>query len=670
MEVSVELRIKELIGLINKYDKAYYIDAESIVSDREYDLLFAELIQLEKDYPEFISSESPTQRVSGAPLSEFEQVVHEVPMLSLQNTYSRNDVEDFYKKIAKELGDVDIDFCCELKIDGVAVSMKYKNSQFVTGATRGDGYVGDNITQNLKTVKSLPLVISSTNSALFDIEVRGEAYMNIADFEQINKERAKSGEKLYANPRNTTAGSLKLLDSSIVAKRKIRVITYYLRTENSVFANHSDSLNGLKDLGFPVNPAYKVCKNIDEIFDFINYWEIERHNLPFQTDGIVIKVNSFAMQNELGTVARSPKWAIAYKYETESAETLLNDITIQIGRTGAVTPVAELQPVLLAGSTISRATLHNYDFIAERDIRIGDTVVIEKGGEVIPKVVRIVPELRPPNSIAYVFPEYCNCDKQSKLVRPDGEANYYCLNPECNWQVKRAIEHFASREAMDIEGLGEKVVEQFVDLGLLKNVADIYELHNFKSQISELERWGDRSVENLLQSIEYSKNQSFEKVLFGLGIRFIGQGGAKLLARNFHDIESIINANRDELTAVHEIGEKMADSIIAFFANSNNLQIVERLKSNGIKMTAEARENIIHNQNISGKSFVFTGELESMSRTDAAKLVESMGGKEQKSVSKKTDFVVVGSAPGSKYEKAQKLGVSILDEKGFLELIK
>lgn len=666
---NTESRVNELRQLINKYDKAYYQDAESLISDREYDLLFSELAKLEKENPELISPDSPTQRVGGAPISKFSQVTHEVPMLSLQNTYSREEVEDFYKKISKELGFDNIDFCCELKIDGVAVSIKYVNGLLVTGATRGDGYTGDNITQNIKTIKSIPLSVSKNNLNLNNFEVRGEAYMNISDFDAINLERGKAGEKLYANPRNTTAGSLKLLDSSETAKRRINIFTYYLSTNDIALKSHSEGLELLKSLGFPTNPAYRVCENIDEIFEFINFWDVERSKLPFQIDGIVIKVNSLSLQNELGTVARSPKWAIAYKFEAESVQTLLKEITLQVGRTGAVTPVAELEPVLLAGSTISRATLHNFDFISERDIRVNDIVVIEKGGEVIPKVIKVVEELRKEDSSQYQFPNICPCKLKSELVRIEGEANYYCVSPECPWQIRRSIEHFASRDAMDIEGLGEKVVEQFVELGFIKNIADIYDIYKFKYEILNLERWGERSIDNLISAIEKSKEQPFEKVLYGLGIRFIGQGGAKLLSGNFNNIDKIIKASKDELCSVHEIGEKMADSVIAFFKVEKNIEIINRLKSAGLKFYSEVKQNTEFNEKISGKTFVFTGELNSMSRSAAAKLVESFGGKETKSVSKNTDYVVVGTSPGSKFDKAQKFGVTILNEDDFLKLI-
>ncbi len=664
---DIETRVNELRDLINKYDYAYYNEAESLVSDKEYDLLFKELQTLENANPHLIISNSPTQRVGGEPLKEFSQINHATPMLSLANTYSRKEVDDFINRVNKELNYKDIEYCCELKIDGVAVSIIYKEGKFYLGATRGDGFSGDDISHNLRTIKTIPLSIENTE--LRNFEVRGEAYMNISDFDEINKIRELQGEKLYANPRNTTAGSLKLLNSKETAKRKINFFAYYLHTNDINISNHSTGLELLKKSGFTINPAYKVCKNIEEIFEFIDYWDKSRNTLSFQIDGIVIKVNSLKEQDELGTVARSPKWAIAYKYEAERAETIVKDIVLQVGRTGAVSPVAELEPVLLAGSTISRATLHNYDFIQELDIRISDTVLIEKGGEIIPKVVKVVLEKRPPNSEKYTFPEYCPCETDSKLVRLEGEANYYCLSPNCPCQLRRTIEHFASREAMEIEGLGEKVVEQLFDLGYLKDISDIYNLKNHKDELLKIERWGKRSVDNILEAIERSKEKSFEKILFGLGIRFIGQGGAKLLARNFKDIDHIAKASYEDLTAVSEIGNKMAESIINYFQNEINIKMINKLKNYGLNFSQNVEKIDNTKEGIFGKTFVFTGELDSFSRSEAAKMIEKFGGKEVKSVSKNTNYVVVGTSPGSKYDKALKLGIEILNEKEFLELL-
>ncbi|PKL86222.1 MAG: DNA ligase [Ignavibacteriae bacterium HGW-Ignavibacteriae-1] len=663
----------ELSQLIRKYDKAYYLDAEPIISDREYDLLFAELQSIEKLYPEIIVSDSPTQRVGGEPLKAFEQVTHNVPMLSLQNSYTKEDIFDFDARIKKSLENEAFAYSAELKIDGVALSLRYIDGKLQIGATRGDGYAGDNITSNVKTIKSIPLSVPAVTydgKELKNFEVRGEVFMHVSDFQQINKARIESDEKPYANPRNTTAGTLKLLDSALVAKRKLNFIAYYLKADDFEIESQHDIVDLLSKLGFKINSGVKYCNDINDLINFIDEWESKRHDLPFQTDGIVIKIDSTRQQNYLGSVARSPRWAIAYKYESENAATILRDITVQVGRTGAVTPVAELEPVLLAGSTVSRATLHNMDFISERDIRIGDTVLIEKGGEVIPKVIKPVIELRTPEIIPYVFPKYCPCDLKTLLVRFEGEANYYCEHPDCPWQIRRKIEHFASRDALDIAGLGEKVVDTLVNEGLLKDIADIYELHKHYEILKNLEKWGNKSAQNLLEAIENSKSQPFERVLFAIGIKFIGRGGAKLLVRHFKNIDAIINATRDELTAVHEIGTKMADSIIKFFSIEMNKTIVERLRNYGLTFEFDEVEIVLTDAPLSGKTFVFTGEMESMTRSEAALKVESLGGTETKSVSKVTSYVVVGAKPGSKFDKAKKLGVHILNEEDFLNLIK
>lgn len=670
MNNEIKIRIELLRNAINKYDYEYYVNANSIISDREYDELFKELEELENKYPEYFDSNSPTQRVGGKPLDEFASVTHEIPMLSLGNTYSREDLEDFDARIFKLLGHRNYSYSCELKFDGVAISLIYESGALKLGVTRGDGFTGDDITQNIKTIRSVPLRVNEViykDILLQDFEVRGEVFMKIEDFNKINEEREKQGENLYANPRNTAAGSLKLLDSKIVAQRNLQIYTYFLRSNSVKLESHQENIKLLKQLGFPVFEAQKICNNLEEVFDFINEWNEKRNSLPFQIDGIVIKVNSLALQEELGFVARSPRWAIAYKFEAENAETKLLDIKLQIGRTGVVTPVAVLEPVLLAGSTISRATLHNIDYIKERDIRIGDTVVIEKGGDVIPKVVKVVLENRPENVIEFQFPEFT--ETGARIYRPDGEVNYYTDDDNNPILLKRKIEHFVSRNALDIEGFGEKVIDQLVDLKIVNDSSDIYTLHEKKDELLKLERWGEKSVDNLLNAIEVSKNQSFERVLFGLGIRFIGQGGAKLLSEHFKNIDALAAATKEDLIAVYEIGDKMADSIIAYFSDENNQNIIDKLKSFGLNFQAEEKEIHEHSALLAGKTFVFTGELEKMTRAEAAKLIENFGGKETKSVSKKTDFVVVGNNPGSKYDKAVKLNVTIFDENEFIKFV-
>jgi DNA ligase (NAD+) len=672
-EKKVRERISELVELINKYDRAYYVEAKPLVSDREYDALFAVLTELENKYPQFLSKHSPTQRVSGEPLKEFERVTHSVPMLSLSNTYSMDEVTDFDRKVREALPGEEINYVAELKYDGVALSLIYTDGKLKTAVTRGDGFTGDNITANAKTIKNIPLNVNVINGInMAECEVRGEVYMLGSDFIAINESRLESGEKTYANPRNLTAGTLKLLDPKQVARRRLMFVAYYFYSSELSLKKHSDNIELLKQLGFPIGEAVKVCKNLDEVFDFINVWEKKRFDLPFQIDGIVLKVDSIRQQGILGSVARSPRWAIAYKYEAETAETILNGITLQVGRTGIITPVAELEPVFLAGSTISRATLHNADYIAERDIRIGDTVIIEKGGEVIPKVSSVVLEKRPSDSVKFEFPELCPCELKSPIFRQEGESYYYCNHPECPWQIRRRIEHFASRNAMNIEGLGEKVVEQLVNLGYLKNVADVYDLKNYREKIISLERWGEKSTDNLLSAIEKSKELSFQRVLFAIGIRFIGEGAAKILSQNFRTIDKLISAGVEELTSVFEIGEKMAESVVLHFKNPKELEIINRLRNSGVKMELREDELLSTGMKLSGKTFVLTGELSSMTRNEAKAKIEALGGKVTGSVSKNTSYVVAGSERGSKYDKALKLGVTIIDEdefKSFLGIV-
>lgn len=667
-ENPIQNRITELTNLINKYDKAYYQDAESLISDREYDKLLAELSQLEKENPEFLSPNSPTQRVGGEPIKEFQTVQHQIPMLSLSNSYSTEEILDFDRKVCEGLDNSKCKYFCELKFDGVAISLIYRNGKLERAVTRGDGNQGDDVTHNVRTIRSLPLEITPIYG-IKDFEVRGEIYMLDSDFQKLNEARAELGEKTYANPRNTTAGSLKQLDSKNVVDRKLQITCYNLYSSDVKLVNHSNNLEILSQMGFPVSKYSKLCNDIDEVQQFIKEWDSKRTTLPFQIDGIVVKVDSLKQQEELGFVARSPKWAFAFKYEAESALTTLNDITLQVGRTGVVTPVAELEPVFLSGSTISRATLHNYDFITERDIRIGDKVYIEKGGEVIPKVVSVDLNSRSADTMEYLFPQICPCPVQSQLHRPEGEANYYCNAANCPWQIKRKIEHFASRNAMNIDGLGEKVVHQFVDLGYISNIADLYEIDKHKEEILQLDGWGDKSYEKLMAGLEQSKTQPFHKVLFAIGIRFIGETSAKLLAKTFKDIDSIIAADIETLRAVREIGDKMAATLVDHFSDPTEIELINRLKSYGLQFALNEQELEASSDALAGKTFVFTGELQKFGRKEAAEIIEKMGGKEIKSVSKNTNYLVVGDSPGSKYEKALKLGVEILNEEGFINLI-
>lgn len=667
----VEERIDELRRIIRDCDYKYYVLAEPSLSDREYDTLFSELLELEKKNPHLITPDSPSQKVGGEPLKEFNSIAHKNPMLSLGNTYSYEEIEDFVKRIKKILPNEEVELVAELKIDGVAVSLNYENGNFVLGATRGDGVYGDDITNNLKTIRELPLSIdiSLNPDILKNFEVRGEAYMTDDNFQAINKEREEEGEKLYANPRNTTAGSLKLLDPKIVAKRKLSLFVYYFDTGNDINKTHSENLEMLRNLGFPVNKNYKVCKSFEELYHFIDYWGHERHKLNYQTDGIVIKVNSLDQQKKLGTISRSPRWAIAYKYEPERAETKINEIRLQVGRTGSITPVADLEPVLLAGTTVSRATLNNFDYMKEMDIRLGDSVIIEKGGEIIPKIVWVNKELRDDNSIPYETPKLCPCEHKTELVKYENEANVYCVNVDCPWQIRKKIEYYVSREAMDIDGLGEKLIDKFVTQGLLTNIADLYEMKNKTDILYNLESLGKKSIDNLLRGIEDSKNRTLDKFIIGLGIRYVGQGGAKQLAKQVNSIHELMEMKYDDLINIDDVGEKTAYSIEQFFNHQENKDIIKRLLDYGVNPTPIKIEKSEEESVLSGKSFVFTGELSKLTRSEAAEIVEKMGGKESSSVSKKTSYLVVGDKPGSKFKKAQDLGITILSEDDFLNLI-
>jgi DNA ligase (NAD+) len=670
-ETDISKKIAKLREIINICDHYYYVKDESLISDYEYDLLFSELVKLEKEHPELVTPDSPTQRVGGEPLKEFRNVPHKKPMLSLSNTYSFDEVKDFHRRVLELLGNEPVEYFAELKFDGVAISIFYENNRFSLAVTRGDGFVGDDVTLNIKTIKNLPLVtkeVSVNGGVIRNFEVRGEVYLNVADFLKINEERINSGEKPFANPRNLASGTLKLLDPRQVAQRPLRVVAYYLDTDDVKLESQSRNIELMREMGLPVSPYSKLCSNLDEVFQFIEEWKDKRHTLPFQIDGIVIKVNSLDQQNRLGTIARSPRWAIAFKYEAEKATTVLKKITLQVGRTGIVTPVAELEPVFLAGSTISRATLHNADYIKELDLRVGDTVIVEKGGEVIPKVTGVVLEKRPPDAVEFVFPEYCECGLQGRLVRLPGEVAYFCEHPECPWQLRRRIEHFASRNAMDIEGMGEKVVDQLVTLGFLKNIASVYELHQFRDKLIELERWGEKKVDNLLEAIEESKKRPLHRLIFGLGIRFIGEGAAKILAKHFKNLDNIMKASKEDFTSIYEIGEKMAESLVRFFSDPKELEIIEKLRAYGVNFE-EKEEFVTTGRQLEGLTFVLTGELQSMTRNEAKAKIEQLGGKVSGSVSKKTSFVIAGANPGSKYSDAVKLGIKILNEEEFLELI-
>lgn len=673
---DVAKRIEALRTQIRRHDHLYYVEARPEIDDRTYDALFRELQDLEKEHPELMTADSPTQRLGGAPVGSFQTVTHARPMLSLANTYSREEVEDFDRRVREGLDGAIPRYVVELKYDGVAMSLTYRNGTLALAATRGDGTTGDDVTQNVRTIRSVPLALERVQvgtTVLDTLEVRGEVYLPIEDFLEINRRAEERNEKPYANPRNLAAGTLKQKDSRDVAQRPLAFVAYFLelrgdQADARLLTSHAENIALLRALGFPTGHAVRVCDSIDEVFAFIEEWDEKRDTLPFQIDGIVIKVDSLRQQEELGFVARSPRWAIAYKYEAKKAQTVLDDITLQVGRTGVVTPVAELRPVLLAGSTISRATLHNEDFVQELGLCIGDTVIIEKGGDVIPKVSGVVSAARQPGATPWSMPTHCPCPRHSLLHRPEGEANTYCNDGACPWQIRRRLSHFASRDAMDIDGLGERAVDQFVEAGLLTDVADIFDLPQKREAILALERWAPKSVDKLMAGIEASKEQPYPRVLFSLGIRFVGEGVAKILARAFPSIEELSHASREALLNVNEIGDRIADSVIDFFADASERSIVHRLRDAGLNFDAPTATGTT-SAAFAGKTFVLTGELTTMTRREAEERIEARGGKASGSVSKKTSYVIAGENAGSKLQKAQELGVPVLSEEEFVTML-
>ena len=671
MKKNPQQRIEELRGLIREHDHKYHVLAQPSITDFEYDQLINELIRLEKENPQLITPDSPTQRVGSDLTKEFKPVQHKIPMLSLSNTYSEEELYDFDRRIRESLPKNEIpEYVCELKIDGLSVSLRYINGKLNVAATRGDGTTGEEVTNNIKTIRAVPLIIKkplSIKMKLAEFEVRGEVFMEVEAFNRLNEERELNGEKTFANPRNSSAGTLKMQDPQIVAKRPLQIFLYYFYSENEELKSQYENLKLLRELGFRVNTNFILCKDLSQVLAFCREWENRRSELPYEIDGVVIKVNSLKHQKILGSIAKSPRWAVAFKFKAKQANTKLNKITWQVGRTGTLTPVAELEPVLLAGSTISRATLHNIDEIKRKDIREGDWVVIEKGGDVIPKVVSVDLSRRLKNSAEVKIPLKCPvCG--SKLFKPEEEVAVYCENNLCPAQVKGRITHFAARGAMDIEGLGEALINLFVDLGHLKDYSDIYHLKEKREELINIERLGDKSIDNLLNAIETSKQKSFEKVLFALGVRYVGSGAAKKIADHFLSIEKLMDASKDEIEAIHEIGPSISESVIRFFSNAQNRKTIEKLKKSGLVLASKGR--LKKSNRLDGKSFVLTGTLSTMSREEAKEKIQNHGGSVVSSVSKNTNYVVVGENAGSKLDKAQKLGIEILSEEQFLELIK
>ena len=659
---EAETRIKELKDILNKSGYEYYVLDNPTMSDFEYDRLMQELIKLEGEFPEFATADSPTQRVGGEVADGFAEVVHTVQMQSLADVFSKDELYEFDSRVRAALGDESVEYVTEMKIDGLSVSLEYENGLFTRGSTRGNGFVGEDITQNLKTIPGIPLKL---NEPLPFIEVRGEVYMPEKSFLRLNEQREASGEPVFANPRNAAAGSLRQLDSRIAAERKLDIFVFNLqRIEGKELSSHSQSIEYLASLGFKVIPERDVYTNINDAYKEVLRIGESRGELAFDIDGAVVKVNSFAQREFLGSTSKTPKWAAAYKFPAEQKQTELLDIILQVGRTGAVTPNAVLEPVRIAGSTVSRATLHNIDNIKDKDIRIGDTVIIEKAGDIIPAVVGVVKEKRPANSVPFEMPKVCPICGEP-LVREEGEAAVRCINPNCSAQQLRAVIHFVSKAAMNIDGLGASIVEQLLDKKLINDCSDIYYL-NFDNVIS-LDGFAEKSANNLIAAISESKKSGLDRVLFGLGIRMIGSRAAQILAAHFGNIDSLMSASVDELSSISEIGTKMAQSIVEYFKQDKSLYIIERLRAAGVDLTYTSTQK---GNNFDGKIFVLTGTLPTLKRNDAKKLIESYGGKVSGSVSKNTDFVVAGEEAGSKLDKALSLGIKVLSEAELTEMLK
>lgn len=664
---EAKTRIQQLTDQINHHNDLYYTKSKTEISDFEFDKLLEELVTLEAAFPELRLPDSPTQRVGGTITKEFASVVHQYPMLSLGNTYSAEELTDFDARVAKGLDGEAYEYFCELKFDGVSISLIYENGLLTKAVTRGDGVRGDDVTTNIKTIKSLPLRIKAKDvPARF--EVRGEVFLSKEVFKQLNKEREDIGEETYANARNTASGTVKMQDSSEVAKRKLDCYLYYLLGEDNETESHSDAMKKLEHWGFNVSPTYKKCKSVQDVLDYIKTWEKKRHELPLETDGVVIKVNNLEQQERLGFTAKSPRWAIAYKYKAESISTRLNGITYQVGRTGAVTPVAELEPVFLAGTTVKRASLHNANEITRLDLHLGDYVFVEKGGEIIPKVTGVDLTKRNASAKRVLYITHCpECN--SILIRKEGEANHYCPNEKgCPPQIKGKVEHFIQRKAMDIDSLGEQTIKQLFDLGLVKTPADLYDLK--KDDLLKLGKVKEKSAQNMLDGIAASKTQPFENVLFGMGIRYVGKTVAEKLAGHFKTITKLTHATFEELLEAPEVGEKIAQSVVAHFKDKENIQEVNRLAKAGLQMESTRQETELMSSILDDKSFVISGVFKKYERDQLKSIILANGGRVLSSVSAKLDYLVAGDNMGpSKREKAEKLGVKIISENEFDALL-
>ncbi|MFD0797691.1 NAD-dependent DNA ligase LigA [Maribacter chungangensis] len=664
--MSIETKLKALREELRGHNYNYYVLDNPTISDYEFDMKLKELQQLEAEHPEFYDESSPTIRVGGMVTKNFETIAHEHRMYSLDNSYSKEDLEDWEKRIQRNLGDAPVAYTCELKYDGASISITYENGKLLRAVTRGDGFQGDDVTTNIKTIKSVPLQLKGDYPPKFDI--RGEIVLPFNGFQKMNEERIANGEEPYMNPRNTASGSLKLQDSALVAQRPLECLLYSIVGENTGITTQFQMLEKAREWGFKVPTVAKLCQSTAEVMEFIEEWDVARHQLPYETDGVVVKVNSLQLQDELGFTSKAPRWAMAYKFKAEQVFTILNEITYQVGRTGAITPVANLEPVLLAGTTVKRASLHNADQIAKLDIREGDTVFVEKGGEIIPKIIGVDLSKRPANSIETVYIEECP-ECHTPLIRTAGDAKHYCPNEYgCPPQITGRIQHFISRKAMDIEGLGGETVELLFKEGLITDYADLYDLT--KEQILPLERMAEKSAENLIKGVAESVAIPFERVMFALGIRFVGETVAKKLAKAYKNIDALAVATKEELMAVDEIGERIAESVVTFFSNEKNQNAIARLKEKGVQFSLSAEKLENQTDILKGKTVVVSGVFESVSRDELKKLIEDNGGKVGSSISSKTNYLVAGDKMGpSKRTKAEKLNVPIITEQEFLAMV-
>jgi DNA ligase (NAD+) len=665
---AAKQRIEALSQELKQHSYNYYVLAMPAISDFEFDKKLEELFSLEQQFPEFLSPDSPTQKVGGDITKEFQTVRHRWPMLSLGNTYNEQELVDFDQRIRKAIGD-NFEYVVELKYDGLSMSLTYKNGELLRGVTRGDGVQGDDVTANIRTIHNVPKKLKAGDYPE-EFEIRGEVFMHLKAFERLNTERVENGEVPYANPRNFASGTVKLQDSTEVAKRPLDCFLYFLYTEKQLFKTHWESLQAVKSWGFHVNENNKLCKNIDEVLAFINHWDTERYNLSYDIDGIVIKVNSYAQQQELGFTAKSPRWAISYKFKAERVETELLAVTYQVGRTGAVTPVANLKPVLLAGTTVKRATLHNADEIMERlKLHEHDTVYVEKGGEIIPKIISVNLDKRKPGAEAIQYTTNCPvCG--TVLERKEGEAAFYCPNDEgCAPQITGKMQHFIGRKAMNIDGLGDETINTLYSKGFIKHISDLYDLHSHINELKQMDRFGEQSINNMLDGIEKSKQMPFEKVLFGLGIRYVGETVAKKLVAHFKTIDNLMAASLEELTTTEEIGERIAQSLIEYFSNPQHREQIEKLRAAGLQFIADDKVVELASDKLSGKSFIISGTFE-MSRDELKDIIEANGGKILSSISAKLDYLVAGDNMGpAKLEKATKLNIPIISDAELLAMI-